>query len=260
VSSDASPRTKEPTAGESAAEGSAVPAGPPTAPAEPPTVTAEPKPEISPPAEPSAEDPAEPGAGDKVPTAAPEPPSGAPEAADGDLPHDDRDHHDDDHHDDDHPDEPVGRIAGALDWAWDNRIVRVGLFAAIVIGVLAVWSSHDTVSDSRGSTRQDAAVNARPPAEADIAKVAKAAGCTPQQTVQNTDYKQAACSTPSAHLTITTFRTDTGQQAWLDDAIPYGGAYLIGKRWVVGANDTTGMNKIATALGGTIIDHSKDHN
>jgi hypothetical protein len=255
VSSDASPRTKEPTAA-----GAAVPADPPTA-------SAEPEPQASDPPEAPAAAP------DAVPDPrenAPEPRDDAPEAAEdaaddtpeppaADPPHDDHDHDDHDHAGDG-PEVPAGRIAGVLDWAWDNRVVRVGLFAAIVIGVLAVWSSHDTVSDSRTSTVQDAAVNARPPDEADIPKIAKAAGCTPQQTVQNSDYKQAACITPSSHMTITTFTADTGQKAWLDDAIPYGGAYLIGKRWVVGANDTTGMNKIAAALGGTIIDHSKDHN
>jgi hypothetical protein len=157
------------------------------------------------------------------------------------------------------PPEPVGRIAGALDWAWDNRFVRVGLFAAIVVGVLAVWSSHDTVSDNRNATVQDAAVNARPPDPADIATVAAAAGCTPRTTVRNSGYTQAVCVTPAARMTITTFATDKGQRDWLDEAIPYGGAYLIGKRWVVGGNDPTGMNTIAASLGGTIIDHSKDH-
>jgi hypothetical protein len=260
VSSDASPRTEEPAAEEAEPETPATPQ--PADPAEPqPAAQAKPAAHAKPAAQ--AEAPAEPEAaaqpGEPKPGSTAEADPEADPAGEHAAEHAVAEHPAGEQPAADHPEEPVGRFAGALDWAYDNRLIRVGLFAAIVIGVLAVWSSHDSVSDSRNSTIQDAAVSARPPDEADIAAVARAAGCTPRQTVRNATYTQAACITPSSHLTITTFASDKGQQEWLDEAIPYGGAYLIGKRWVVGANDPTGMNKIATSLGGTIVDHSKDH-
>ncbi|MFI9591808.1 hypothetical protein [Nonomuraea sp. NPDC052265] len=47
------------------------------------------------------------------------------------------------------------------------------------------------------------------------------------------ELRQAACDTPQGRLTIVTFSTDKGKRDWLDIAQAYGGAYLVGDRWVV---------------------------
>ncbi|MEU5868915.1 hypothetical protein ABZ815_47655 [Nonomuraea sp. NPDC047529] len=47
------------------------------------------------------------------------------------------------------------------------------------------------------------------------------------------ELRQAACDTPQGRLTIVTFTTDKGKRDWLDLAQAYGGAYLVGDRWVV---------------------------
>jgi len=84
-------------------------------------------------------------------------------------------------------------------------------------------------------------------------------GCAPKLTGENSGYRQAGCVTADDRFTITTFTTDQGQRDWLAEALPYGGAYLVGLRWIVSANTRTGLAPLAARLGGTILDQTAQH-
>jgi hypothetical protein len=153
------------------------------------------------------------------------------------------------------PDEVAAAPRSWLGRAYAHRTVRVGIVGVIVVGVVAVWAGRE--SDRAGAPPPgNAAVNAKAAVPAGITAVASAAGCTAKPTTTTASYRQAFCIVPENRLTITTFTTDQDQKDWLAEALPYGGAYLIGKRWVVGANTPDGLNKIAGTLGGTITDKS----
>ncbi|MEU1721574.1 hypothetical protein [Nonomuraea sp. NPDC005692] len=65
------------------------------------------------------------------------------------------------------------------------------------------------------------------------------------------ELRQAACDTPQGRLTIVTFSTDDGKREWLDIAQAYGGAYLVGDRWVVVATADR-LERLRGRLGGEL--------
>jgi hypothetical protein len=150
----------------------------------------------------------------------------------------------------------VSGLRGVLARAYSYRVVRMGLVGVIIVAVLASWAGHESTKNEP-TTPSDAAVDAKAAQPADIDKVAAAAGCSATPTTSNSTYKQAFCVAGPNRLTITTFTTEADQKAWLAEALPYGGSYLIGQRWVVGANTADGMNRIADTLGGSIVEGGK---
>jgi hypothetical protein len=156
----------------------------------------------------------------------------------------------------------------ATNW-WSRpagRLVRAGL-VAVLVAVGVAWFVHDdgTASDAASGSGAGngaagvAAPAARQPTVQTIEQLAAAAGCRPKISAENTGYRQAVCQTPAARLVLTTFATDKGQRDWLSDAVPYGGAYLVGLRWVVNGSYPTGLPELAARLGGTIVDKSREH-
>ncbi|MER6506417.1 hypothetical protein ABT158_06350 [Nonomuraea sp. NPDC001636] len=65
------------------------------------------------------------------------------------------------------------------------------------------------------------------------------------------ELRQAACDSPQGRLTIVTFSTDKGKRDWLDIAQAYGGAYLVGDRWVVVATADQ-LERLRGRLGGEL--------
>ncbi|MEV4374909.1 hypothetical protein AB0J71_48230 [Nonomuraea sp. NPDC049637] len=65
------------------------------------------------------------------------------------------------------------------------------------------------------------------------------------------ELRQAACDSPQGRLTIVTFSTDKGKRDWLDIAQAYGGAYLVGDRWVVVATADL-LERLHDRLGGEL--------
>lgn len=71
------------------------------------------------------------------------------------------------------------------------------------------------------------------------------------------EVRQAACKSPRGRLTMLTFSTDRGAKTWLEEAKPWGGAYLVGARWViVGTPDQ--LKPLRLNLGGH-IEHGRQH-
>lgn len=139
-----------------------------------------------------------------------------------------------------------------------GRLVRAGA-VAVVAAVLVGWWVHDDGAGSSAGAAGPAGPATPPPAAEDLDQLAAAAGCRAEISAENTGYRQAVCRTPAARLVLTTFSTDQGQRDWLSDAIPYGGAYLVGLRWVVNGTTPAGLPELAAKLGGTIVDKSQEH-
>jgi hypothetical protein len=138
-----------------------------------------------------------------------------------------------------------------------GRLARAGAVAVLAAVLVAWWVRDDGASSAAGSPP---VATTTPPASAqDLSQLAAAAGCRAKITGENSGFRQAVCQTSAARYTLTTFSTSQGQQEWLSEAIPYGGAYLVGTRWVVNAQTPLGLPELAAKLGGTIVDKSQAH-
>jgi hypothetical protein len=138
-----------------------------------------------------------------------------------------------------------------------RRLGRTAV-AGVVLAVGVAWWAGTDRGDRPGPDQPGGATG-QPAVAADIDQIAAAVGCQARVTGENSGYRQAVCVTSGGRYTITTFATGQGQQDWLADALPYGGAYLVGRQWVVGGNTADGLPAFATRLGGTIVDRTEAH-
>lgn len=95
-----------------------------------------------------------------------------------------------------------------------------------------------------------AAVPAARPAG--LQDLAAALGCTPEITVDAEELREGACGAGQESFRMATFAADQGQRAWLDEAMMYGGTYLVGTRWVVTGPSTEALTAVQGRLGGTL--------
>jgi hypothetical protein len=124
--------------------------------------------------------------------------------------------------------------------------------AAAVAGFAGGCSSHQA---GKAAAPQTAAAGS--PAT-DMDRLAAAAGCKITGLRSVKDLRQGVCQTPSGHYTILTFSTDQGRNVWLGEAKRWGGAYLVGKRWVA-VGTVANLSPLKSRLGGVIQPGDKHH-
>jgi len=97
--------------------------------------------------------------------------------------------------------------------------------AALIFG-LAMGCSSD------GGSKPPAGPPAGAPADLEeLAAKIGCAGITGKRNVR--DLRQGTCRTAQGRYTMVTFGTDRNRDAWLNEATKWGGAYLVGSRFVV---------------------------
>ncbi|GII80327.1 hypothetical protein Sru01_53090 [Sphaerisporangium rufum] len=89
-----------------------------------------------------------------------------------------------------------------------------------------------------------------------VEQIAGRIGCAkPSILVNAAELRQGMCRTANGGgFSVTTFATETGRDQWLADAVDYGGAYLIGPRWIVVGNTRQMLEPFRAAIGGTLRD------
>ncbi|MEV8305863.1 hypothetical protein AB0P36_00530 [Streptomyces flavidovirens] len=112
--------------------------------------------------------------------------------------------------------------------------------AASAIAVLALIA---TGCGSGGDNEKPVPETAKGSLEQLAAKVA----CEPNIQTDATELRQANCETGDGRYVLATFATDRGQREWINEAKDYGGAYLVGRKWVA-----VGDQKVVTALRGRL--------
>ena len=87
-----------------------------------------------------------------------------------------------------------------------------------------------------------------------LEQIASSIGCKPLENARNSQYREAACTTTGGNrYTILTFDTDAHMASWQAEAAGYGGAYLVGTRWLVVANNRNTLDPFVSKLGGEVI-------
>lgn len=108
----------------------------------------------------------------------------------------------------------------------------------------------------------DPAVRASPPrkatttpapsaAPASIEKIASMTGCSAEMRTEAEELREAVCVTPEGNWIVTTFPTEKLKLTWLDTASMYGGTYLVGPRWAIGAKPQL-LKTLRTKVGGEL--------
>ncbi|MFC4051531.1 hypothetical protein ACFOY4_17705 [Actinomadura syzygii] len=87
---------------------------------------------------------------------------------------------------------------------------------------------------------------------ASIQRLAEQTGCALTGKRKVKDLEQGNCKTAQGRYVLLSFTTDQGMNAWLDEAKPWGGAYLVGPRWVAVSEDKT-LTTLRKDLGGEIV-------
>src|SRR5690349_10628465 len=102
--------------------------------------------------------------------------------------------------------------------------------AAVALPLAAGCSAKSGASGASGEK------DAKP---ASIQRLAEQTGCSLTGKRKVKDLEQGNCKTAQGRYVLLSFTTDQGMNAWLEEAKPWGGAYLVGPRWVAVSEDKT---------------------
>ncbi|MFE3601001.1 hypothetical protein ACFXP3_39755 [Streptomyces sp. NPDC059096] len=91
-----------------------------------------------------------------------------------------------------------------------------------------------------------------------LEELASKAKCDPDIQHPNEELRQANCATDDGKYVLVTFATDRGLREWINEAKPYGGSYLVGRKWVA-VGDAKVTEALRGRLGGTVETGSSHH-
>lgn len=131
-----------------------------------------------------------------------------------------------------------------------RRALIVGL---VVLAPLAAGcgGGEDDAAAAPRDEKVSAAASAGVVAPAKVEVIAGLTGCKPKIRIEADELREGVCRTEKADYVITTFPEERLKQTWLDSASVYGGTYLVGTRWVVGAKPEV-LDDLRPKLGGEI--------
>ncbi|MEV0666513.1 hypothetical protein ACIBI3_27810 [Actinomadura luteofluorescens] len=96
---------------------------------------------------------------------------------------------------------------------------------------------------------------------ASLAELAQQTDCSLTGKRKVEDLEQGNCKTAKGRYVLLSFTSDNGMNAWLEEAKPWGGTYLVGARWVAVSQQQT-LESLREDLGGKIVQgdgHGPDH-
>lgn len=92
---------------------------------------------------------------------------------------------------------------------------------------------------------------------ANLQELAEQTNCSLTGKRKVEDMEQGNCKNDLGRYVLLSFTTDKNMNAWLTEAKPWGGTYLVGARWVVVSEEKT-LQTIREDLGGKIV-HGETH-
>lgn len=95
---------------------------------------------------------------------------------------------------------------------------------------------------------------ARPSERLTVSQLAATLGCAAKVAGKAADFRQATCTAAGARFVLLDFDTAKAQRDWLDEAVPYGGVYLVGDRWALSGESALYLRNLQVTLGGAIED------
>ncbi|MEU9735073.1 hypothetical protein [Streptomyces sp. NPDC048002] len=132
-----------------------------------------------------------------------------------------------------------------------RHAVAVGLLALVPLVAGCGGDGADDRADAPKASKVSAAPAAGVVAPAKVEVIAGLTGCEAEIRIDADELRQGVCRTEEADFLITTFPEERLKETWLDSASVYGGTYLVGTRWVVGA-EREQLGPLREKLGGTV--------
>jgi hypothetical protein len=93
---------------------------------------------------------------------------------------------------------------------------------------------------------------------ATIEQLAEQTGCTLAGTRKSAQLKQGQCKTDKGRYVLVSFPTDKDRDAWLTEAKPWGGSYLVGPKWVAVATPPI-LETLRKDVGGKVVNGDGHH-
>lgn len=121
----------------------------------------------------------------------------------------------------------------------------------LFLASLVMGCSADPTGRASTPPQNATATPAFSAAPASIEKIASMTGCTAEMRTEADELREAVCVTPEGNWIVTTFPTERLKLTWLDTASMYGGTYLIGPKWAIGAEPQL-LKKLRTKVGGKV--------
>ncbi|WP_433468647.1 hypothetical protein [Spirillospora sp. CA-128828] len=123
--------------------------------------------------------------------------------------------------------------------------------AALALPLAAGCSAKSDASATGGKAAKPAS----------LAELAQQTDCSLTGKRKVKDLEQGNCKTSQGRFVLLSFTTDNGMNAWLTEAKPWGGTYLVGARWVAVSQEQT-LQSLRKELGGKIVqgdNHGPSH-
>jgi hypothetical protein len=95
------------------------------------------------------------------------------------------------------------------------------------------------------------------PEPASLQELAEQTNCSVTGKRKVADMEQGNCKNDLGRYVLVSFSSDKKMNTWLEEAKPWGGAYLVGASWIVVSEEKT-LQTIRKDLGGKIV-HGDDH-
>ncbi|MBO2465910.1 hypothetical protein [Actinomadura violacea] len=92
----------------------------------------------------------------------------------------------------------------------------------------------------------------RAAAPASLDELAARTGCSLAGRRKADQLQQGNCQNSRGHYVLVSFDSDQDMNAWLNEAKPWGGTYLVGTRWVAVSTQAT-LQSLRKDLGGHIL-------
>ncbi|MDK1472408.1 hypothetical protein QNO07_03030 [Streptomyces sp. 549] len=131
---------------------------------------------------------------------------------------------------------------------------RSAAVAASLTGVLLLagcGGGADPTEPTGSASKRNGASDAPSTATGTLEQLAAKTDCKVNVEIDVDDLRRGMCTTKQGRFVLATFTTSKGQQSWLDEAMPYGGTYLVGKRWVA-VGEPKVLGSVRGRLGGEV--------
>lgn len=126
--------------------------------------------------------------------------------------------------------------------------------AAVLLGGCAGTDSAAPENKPAKTSEQPATTSDKPAPRYTVEQLAAELGCTAKFRGPTKDFRQASCTKDGEPIVLLDFETPEGQSLWLENAIGFGGIYLVGDGWALSGVSEEYMESLSKTLGGTVED------
>lgn len=169
------------------------------------------------------------------------------------------------------PTSPVcGGVTHGSTYGRPRRAARHRLAAIPVLVAVAVLVSGCGDGDAASAenkpehtqqtkTTTTTTTSSKPAPRYTVEQLAAKLGCKAELRGPTKGFRQASCKIDGEPYVFLDFEDAEGQRLWLDEAIGWGGIYLVGDRWAMSAKSKEYMESLSKTLGGTVEDKQSWH-